>query len=72
MPCVWRWRKHLAPELPGKARVVEDYLASDPEPLVIITGELLKVGQNDTRWPAFVRCSNRVGKSGWVPHRKGK
>jgi hypothetical protein len=54
-------------EPPAKARVVQDYHASDPDPLVITAGEELRVGKNDSRWPAFVRCTNRAGKAGWVP-----
>lgn len=50
-----------------KARVIKDYTASDPDPLIICAGEKLQVGQNDTTWPAFVRCWNHQGNGGWVP-----
>ena len=58
---------HLELEPATKARVIQDYLASDPDPLIIKAGEELQVGENDSRWPAFVRCTNRTGKAGWVP-----
>ena len=54
-------------ERPIKARVSKDYEASDPDPLVISAGEQLQVGENDTTWPAFVRCRNGQGNEGWVP-----
>jgi hypothetical protein len=49
------------------ARVVKDYRASDPNPLVIKAGEKLQVGERDTTWPAFVRCRNHSENEGWVP-----
>lgn len=52
-----------------KARVVKVYEASDPNPLVMKTGEELRVGERDTTWPAFVRCRNDAGNEGWVPER---
>lgn len=54
-------------EKPRRARVIKDYQASDPDPLVISAGERLQVGKNDTTWPAFVRCANSAGNEGWVP-----
>ena len=54
-------------KLPNKARVVQDYQAFDPDPPEFTTGEVVQVGEKDTRWPAFVRCRNRAGKAGWVP-----
>lgn len=56
-------------EKPVKARVVKEYEASDPNPLVIKAGEKLWVGVRDTTWPAFVRCRNHAGNEGWVPDR---
>ncbi len=58
---------HLALEKPRRVRVIKDYTASDPDPLVISAGERLQVGMNDTTWPAFVRCANSAGNEGWVP-----
>jgi hypothetical protein len=52
-----------------KARVVKDYEASDPNPLVMKAREELWVGGRDTTWPAFVRCRNGEGNEGWVPER---
>ncbi len=49
------------------ARVIRAYQAVYPDLLVIKTGEELNVGENDTQWPAFVWCTNRAGKGGWVP-----
>ena len=67
MQCVRRWRKLLELERPITARIIKDYEASDPDPLVISAGEKLQVGENDTTWPAFVRCRNGQGNEGWVP-----
>jgi uncharacterized protein YgiM (DUF1202 family) len=59
-----------------RCRVVVDYQAAYPDPLMVKMGEKLSVGEHDARWPAFVWCTNSSGKGGWVPEqfleRKGK
>lgn len=53
---------------PGRlARVIRDYQASDPDPLIMRAGERLALGRRDSQWPAYVWCTNRQGKGGWVP-----
>ena len=51
------------------AYVIKEHQASYPDPLVVKAGEVLTVGNNDTKWPAFVWCTNQDGISGWVPER---
>jgi hypothetical protein len=51
------------------AYVIKTHQASYPDPLVVKAGDELTVGNNDTKWPAFVWCTNPDGISGWVPER---
>lgn len=54
-----------------KCRVVKDYQASSADPISVEAGEVFTVSKTET-WednPAWlwVWCTNRRGKSGWVP-----
>lgn len=51
------------------AYVIKEHQASYPDPLVVKAGDVLIVGNNDTKWPAFVWCTNQDGISGWVPEK---
>jgi uncharacterized protein YgiM (DUF1202 family) len=48
-------------------RVIVDYRALYPNPIVIHTGEELFVGNEDPEYPGWVWCTARNEKSGWVP-----
>jgi uncharacterized protein YgiM (DUF1202 family) len=48
-------------------RVLADYQAAYPEPIVVRAGEGLVVGQEDPEYPGWIWCTDRNGKGGWVP-----
>lgn len=52
----------------GKAyRVIEDYNSDYTEPLVITKGEILTIGEKESEWLGWIWCTNKFGKSRWVP-----
>ncbi len=51
----------------GSYRVVADYRAAYPDPIVMRAGERLRVGETDEDNDAWVWCTGSSGKSGWVP-----
>lgn len=48
-------------------RVISAYRAAYPDPLVIHAGEVLAVGEKESEWSGWIWCTNRSGKSRWVP-----
>ncbi|MGH3145544.1 MAG: SH3 domain-containing protein [Rubrobacter sp.] len=48
-------------------RVLTDYRAAYPDPIVMKAGERLRVGEADEDNDAWVWCTGSSGKSGWVP-----
>lgn len=56
---------------PGSAgspvRVVTAYRSAYPEPLEVLAGDEVLVGQRDSEWPAFLWCVAADGGAGWVP-----
>ena len=50
-------------------RVVSEYQSAYSEPLVISTGEQLAIGEKESDWSGWVWCTNRDGKSRWVPEK---
>jgi hypothetical protein len=53
---------------PGlRGRVTADYRAVYPDPIELLPGDILMVGERDTEWPAFVWCTGPDGRVGWVP-----
>jgi uncharacterized protein YgiM (DUF1202 family) len=50
-------------------RVVSEYQSPYAEPLVISTGEELTVSEKESDWSGWVWCTNRDGKSRWVPEK---
>ena len=51
----------------GSYRVVADYRAAYPDPIVMKIGERLRVGDRDEDNEAWVWCTGESGKAGWVP-----
>lgn len=49
--------------------IIKDHQASYPDPLVVKAGDELTIGKKDTKWSAFVWCTNQDGISGWVPEK---
>jgi len=55
---------------PGSiALIIKEHQASYPDPLLVKTGDELIVGKQDSQWSEFVWCTNKNGKSGWVPEK---
>ncbi len=54
---------------PEICRVVSDYQSAYPVPLVISAGEELTISEKESSWSGWVWCTNRDGKSRWVPER---
>ena len=48
-------------------RVKAGYHAVYPEPIIVRAGEALVVGKEDPEYPGWIWCTDRNGKSGWVP-----
>jgi len=50
-----------------KCRVMEDYNSPYTEPLLITKGEILSIGEKESEWSGWIWCTNKEGKSRWVP-----
>jgi hypothetical protein len=51
-----------------QARVIADYEAPYPDPIVVKAGDEISVDSGKkTDWAGWVWCTNDAGKSGWVP-----
>ena len=48
-------------------RVIEDYDSDYTKPLVIAKGEILSIGEKESDWSGWIWCTNKFGKSRWVP-----
>jgi hypothetical protein len=48
-------------------RVVRKYQSPYSEPLVISAGEELAISEKESEWSGWIWCTNRDGKSRWVP-----
>lgn len=55
----------LRPKLVGRVRSAHTAPSSDP--LEVVEGQNVTVGDESTEWPGFVWCTNLEGKGGWVP-----
>jgi hypothetical protein len=54
-------------KLPVQGRVIHNYQAAYPDPLIVKAGDLLTLGKHDDQWPGWVWCAGLNGKEGWVP-----
>jgi hypothetical protein len=52
---------------PYPARVIADYQAAYPNPLILAAGEAVQTGRRDPEFPGWVWSTNRAGQSAWVP-----
>ncbi len=50
-----------------KYLVVLDYHCAYPDPLILRTGEILKVEEKKCEYGEWLWCTSSEGKSGWVP-----
>jgi hypothetical protein len=48
-------------------RVISDYQAAYPDPLVITAGEELTIAVKESEWRGWLWCTNQSGDSRWVP-----
>ncbi|GAB3151409.1 SH3 domain-containing protein [Microbacterium neimengense] len=51
-----------------RAQLTADHEIPERDPLSVLPGERVTVGERDTEWPAFVFVTTTNG-SGWVPAR---
>jgi hypothetical protein len=50
------------------ARVIADYQAPYPDPIAVVAGDEVSIDSSKkTDWAGWVWCTDRAGKSGWVP-----
>jgi hypothetical protein len=52
---------------PRKCKVVKGCQSAYTEPFKVRRGEVLTAGETESEWPGRVWCTNRRGKSRWVP-----
>ena len=48
-------------------RVITDYRAAYPDPIIVSTGDELIFGEGDPEYPGWVWCTDGRGKGGWAP-----
>jgi uncharacterized protein YgiM (DUF1202 family) len=48
-------------------KVIKAYKSAFPEPLIIRSGDELKIGKRDDKWDGWVWCTNNNGQSRWIP-----
>jgi hypothetical protein len=48
-------------------RVIVDYESPYTDPCTFNAGEKLTIGEKESEWDGWVWCTNREGKSRWVP-----
>lgn len=48
-------------------RVIAEYRSPYSDPVVFSAGEELTIGEKESGWSGWVWCTNRDGKSRWVP-----
>src|SRR6476620_5600684 len=48
-------------------RVLANYQAAYPDPIIVRAGEDLVAGKEDPDYPGWIWCTDRNGKGGWVP-----
>ncbi|MDQ6693532.1 MAG: hypothetical protein M3014_03810 [Chloroflexota bacterium] len=56
-----------SPEQPYRCHTTADYKAVYPDPITTSAGEELQIGKKDPDNEAWVWCTGKSGKSGWVP-----
>jgi uncharacterized protein YgiM (DUF1202 family) len=49
--------------------VVAAYESAYTEPLVFSAGEAVAVSEKESEWSGWLWCTNRAGKSRWVPEK---
>jgi uncharacterized protein YgiM (DUF1202 family) len=54
-------------ENPLICRVIAEYQSPYSDPVVFSAGEELTIGEKESAWSGWVWCTNRDGKSRWVP-----
>lgn len=50
-----------------QCRVIEEYKSPYTDPLIINKGEILSIGEKESEWSGWIWCTNKFGKSRWVP-----
>ena len=50
-----------------KVRVVKGYRTNYPEPLKLMAGEILTLGDRESQYAGWLWCTDKNGNSGWVP-----
>jgi len=50
-----------------RCKVIQLHRRTYKDPLIVKTGEQLAIGERDEDYPGWIWCTNKAGKSGWVP-----
>jgi SH3-like domain-containing protein len=53
--------------MPTRVRIRMAYAAQYPDPLEVLAGTPLQVGQEDKEFPGWKWCKSPDGREGWVP-----
>jgi hypothetical protein len=53
--------------LPPNAEVIKSYTPAYTDPLSVILGDVLQPGKRDDEFPGWIWCTDKSGKSAWVP-----
>jgi uncharacterized protein YgiM (DUF1202 family) len=52
-----------------RARILSAYQSASPDPLMAQVGDPMTIGGRDEDWPGWIHCTDRRGKTGWVPEK---
>jgi uncharacterized protein YgiM (DUF1202 family) len=50
-----------------KAKIIREYMPEYPDPIEVVAGERVSVGNEDAEFPGWVWCRSSDGREGWVP-----
>jgi uncharacterized protein YgiM (DUF1202 family) len=53
--------------MPPKSRITKSYTAAYKDPMIIGMGDELRIGEYSTEYEGWIWCTDKSGKSAWVP-----
>jgi len=52
-----------------RCRVIKNYKAAYPNPLILDKGETVTIEDRESKWPGWVWVISQTGTAGWIPAR---